>query len=444
MIVPELTEVSQRLMQTKGVSEHMQEYTPSLTPAHMHSHGSLESSSVAQGKLAFSQWLDVMRWIAALSVVLAHSANRFLVRITDVDADHRTVAFYFFSLLAGFAHEAVMIFFVLSGYLVGGGLWKEARSSTSIDLPKYLIKRVSRLCIVLYPTFMTILLLNLLGIYAFNGLATGVYAAKVLHTMQPASFACNAVFMQTALCEPYGDDGALWSLYNEFWYYLIWPLIVLGILAASMWRRAFLLIAASFLLVALTLIQSRDVSAIGPYMFIWVLGVGVAAIPRPLIRSCLASVVMFLLGLSADRLLVRRTFAELHPVGGFFVDALISVLFANLLVTMRFHRSLRLPIGTTWNTWLASFSFSLYCIHIPILNLYGAVLTFYTGAGWQMVPDRIWKWGVVLGALALSVVSAYGFSRLTEAHTEKLRRCLLDALASARPADPPRGRVGMY
>src|ERR1700730_2852657 len=65
---------------------------------------------------AFSMWLDVFRWTAALMVVIDHTQNRFLVRITDIPVMERTRALYTFAFLSGFAHQAVMIFFVLSGF----------------------------------------------------------------------------------------------------------------------------------------------------------------------------------------------------------------------------------------------------------------------------------------------------------------------------------------
>ncbi len=397
--------------------------------------GSIGVSAVPSNKRSFSQWLDAFRWVAAFSVVLAHCANRFFVHITDVAPGQRTYAFYGFSLLAGFAHEGVMIFFVLSGYLVGGGLYKEAKRRRAVDLPMYLLKRVSRLGIVLYPSLLLIAVLNLLGLYIFRGMDTGVYAANTMHLMQPGQFACNAAFMQTALCDPYGGNGALWSLYNEFWYYLIWPVMVLTVLVGSTWKRTFLALAAAGMLFLLTYIQQPGAFSLSLYMVIWLLGVCVAALPRPILRSCVGSAALFLVGLSADRLLIRRSFGDIHPIGLFFVDTVVGILFANLLLTMRDRGSLSAPPGGRWNTWLASFSFSLYCIHIPVLNLYGAALRFYTGIGWSMVPDRLWKWCVPFVGILLSAVFAFGLSRITEVHTDELRHFLLRKFPLLRRAE---------
>jgi peptidoglycan/LPS O-acetylase OafA/YrhL len=389
-------------------------------------HGRTEQQSVviATDDKAFSRWLDLFRWVAALSVVFAHSENRFLMRIADLASTQRTLPLYLFSFAAGFAHQAVMIFFVLSGYLVGGGLWREAKREQAIDLPKYLVRRVSRLCIVLYPTFLLIGLLNAFGIGVFHGIATGAYSADVIHSMGPAAFVCNATFFNTALCRNYGGDGALWSLYNEFWYYIVWPLILLALYLPSAWKRILCFVTAGLLLTILTLLQFEG-SAIGPYMLIWLLGVGVAWMPRPIIRSYALSGALFIAGLLAVRMAIRRTFGDIHPISMFFVDLLLSALFANLLITMKHNSSLRSPVGKDWNYRFAAFSFSLYCIHTPILNLYGAALKYYTGANLKMVPDHFWKWGLIFGAVGLSCAAGFFFSRVTEAHTAVLRAWLM-------------------
>ena len=370
---------------------------------------------------ALSYWLDFFRWTAALSVVLAHTANRFLVKITNVSPAHRSVAFYAFAFLAGFAHQAVMIFFVLSGYLVGGGLRREVQSKRSIDVAKYLVKRLTRLGVVLYPAFVLIALFNLAGIVGFHGLDTGVYPADTLTTMRASTLACNGAFLQNGFCHTYGEDGALWSLSNEFWYYAIWPLLLLGWYSATGWKRAVFATVAMAMLIVLTIPFSGAWSMVGPYMLIWVLGAAVGWARRPIIKSVPLAVAVFLFTLLSIRFLVRQSLEVEHPGYQFLVDLAVACAFANLITTMRFSDRLKPFLWTRLNYGLAAFSFSLYCIHIPILNLYGAAMMHYTGAGWKMVPDQAWKWFVIFGAMMVAIAGAFLFSRLTEVHTEFFR-----------------------
>lgn len=377
---------------------------------------------------ALSYWLDFFRWTAALSVVFAHTENRFLVRITDVSPAHRSAAFYAFAFLAGFAHQAVMIFFVLSGYLVGGGLVRELQRKGSIDVPKYLVKRLTRLGVVLYPAFALIAVLNLVGIAGFHGLETGVYSADTLGTMRASTLLCNSAFLQNGFCHTYGDDGALWSLCNEFWYYVIWPVLLLSWCAPAKWKRVLFAGTAIAMLVVFSVPLGGTWSMVGPYMLIWIFGAAVAWVKRPLIKSVPAASAAFLFALIVVRLLVRRSLEVEHPGYQFLVDLVVGLVFANLLIAMRFSKSLKPFLWPKLNYGLAAFSFSLYCVHIPVLNLYGAALMHYTGTGWHMVPDQAWKWLVVAGAMAVAVTGAFLFSRLTEVHTPYFRELCLRVL----------------
>ena len=67
----------------------------------------------------FSGFLDFIRWMAALLVVLQHI--RYLWFAEYADIQNKTILFKLFYFLTGFGSEAVMVFFVLSGFLVGGG-----------------------------------------------------------------------------------------------------------------------------------------------------------------------------------------------------------------------------------------------------------------------------------------------------------------------------------
>jgi peptidoglycan/LPS O-acetylase OafA/YrhL len=68
-------------------------------------------------------------------------------------------------------HEAVMVFFVLSGFLVGGSVLK-LMSRDLWSWNNYLIKRLTRLWIVLIPALLLGLALDLGGSHIFSGTAS--------------------------------------------------------------------------------------------------------------------------------------------------------------------------------------------------------------------------------------------------------------------------------
>ena len=103
------------------------------------------------GNPAFSSVLDAARWMAALCVVTAHASSRILVPFQELgDAPLLAHAFY---AVNGFGHTAVVVFFVLSGYLVGGkGVVAAAQGR--FDTRSYLAARVARLHAVLLPALL--------------------------------------------------------------------------------------------------------------------------------------------------------------------------------------------------------------------------------------------------------------------------------------------------
>ncbi len=92
--------------------------------------------------------LDFLRAAAALLVVFAHSrALNFLY--LEV-ADQEGVFLKLFYFITALGHQAVVIFFVVSGFLIGGSL-TDSMQRGSFDLVRYLIARFVRIYIVYMP-----------------------------------------------------------------------------------------------------------------------------------------------------------------------------------------------------------------------------------------------------------------------------------------------------
>lgn len=385
---------------------------------------------------AFSLWLDAFRWTAATFVVLTHVNNRLLVRLSLLPASERTPANYVAALLAGFGHQAVVVFFVISGFLVGGSLWRERTASGDVDLPRYLVKRLCRLWTVLLPALLLVLACDAFGIYVLHGPSWGVYldevhptVASVVPTLGAGTFVCNALFLNNVGCEHFGSDEALWSLFNEFWYYVVFALLVLASIPRRRnWERAAGIAVAVLVLSLFTRWQFGGAS-FAPYLLIWLVGVASHARRRPFVDLPLglmtAILVAWLLGF---RLAFRSEQLDAIPGAWFLGDATLALLFGNLLLVLKARTDLAPPPGNTVHARLASFSFSLYCVHTPIVMLYAAVLVSTVGVGWHMTPDTPHVWILTALAVPLSMLAAWTFAWLTERHTDPLRRWVMRRL----------------
>ena len=151
-----------------------------------------------------SIYLDLIRFLAAFGVMLAHfSYARFSGNYFDV----------FFYL----GHFGVIIFFVMSGYVISF-----VAHTKENDIKSYFISRFSRLYSVVIPVLILIPLFDLIGQH-FN---SEIYNGKTADSFYVIRLLANLSFSQEFwfFSFRYLSDGPLWSLGYEFWYYVLFGL----------------------------------------------------------------------------------------------------------------------------------------------------------------------------------------------------------------------------
>jgi peptidoglycan/LPS O-acetylase OafA/YrhL len=158
---------------------------------------------------ASSDHLDLIRGAAAVLVLLGHLRNLFFVDFSEVVGKANPLVKLVY-LATGFSHYAVMIFFVLSGFLVGGGVLRgrmEGKWSWSL----YSTNRLTRLWLVLIPALLIGAIWDHCGIHIFgtSGIYGGVARANVgIFAVQPRLSASvmigNALFLQDILTPTFG------------------------------------------------------------------------------------------------------------------------------------------------------------------------------------------------------------------------------------------------
>ena len=146
-------------------------------------------------------WLDWLRFGAALVVVAVHARGFSFVAYGELPVDQRTVLTGAWFALSRLGREAVMVFFVLSGYLVGGKVIERSLDG-SFNFTAYSLDRVTRLGIPLVPA---------VGLSVFAMVATGM-------VVSPVTLVGNLLFLQGILVEPLPGDVPLWTLSYEAWF----------------------------------------------------------------------------------------------------------------------------------------------------------------------------------------------------------------------------------
>lgn len=308
-------------------------------------------------KPAFSAYLDFMRFTAALAVLLGHMGQ-----------DGLSMVWMPLSLLS---HEAVIIFFVLSGFII-----YYSTASRALSWQQYAVARLSRIYSVALPAVLVSVALAL-----WLGSRPGFDSARFSNYSPPAVW--DTVSSLLFLNQSWMNEADLtlnnpyWSLSYEVWFYVMFGAFFFG---GSRWRW--------WLVGAAALMAGPAILVLLP---IWLLGARLAASGRytgqwsvwPAWLGFLVPIAFIVLinTTDTDRLIQSYLyenvpgFWRLNSSQRFVTDYLIG-----LALCLHISAYSSLP-ATVQNFFarhqqvfasLAGFSFTLYLFHRPMTQLLGA------------------------------------------------------------------------
>jgi peptidoglycan/LPS O-acetylase OafA/YrhL len=373
------------------------------------------SAPATREKLYFYN-LDIIRALAAFFVVLQHAKNCFFVDY-HAGLSPSWKVFYFFS---NFGHQAVIVFFVLSGCVVGRLILRDHWAG-KWAWRSYLFDRFTRLWIVLIPALALTVLWDALSLHfsspeafphggAFGHLFNGGFANRLSGTI----FAGNVAFVQTILVPTLGSNGPLWSLANEFWYYIAFPLLFFGLLR---WKSGAGMVSG-LAGIAVLIFTGPGIAELFP---VWLMGVGCylafSKLPPPgkwaapgAITSAL--VTAFVLITIRANLWDRFPWPELPDL----------VLGLSCSVLIYYSMACQPPAAAAWiGAFFSKFSYSLYLLHLPLLAFVAAI--FIQTDARRMKPT-VTSFAMFLSLLLIVYLYAWAISLLTEARTGKVRKWL--------------------
>jgi peptidoglycan/LPS O-acetylase OafA/YrhL len=361
-----------------------------------------------------SSYLDMVRFCAAVAVVLGHARmHAFGPRDTGVVSAGAKLLY----LTSTFAHNAVIIFFVISGYLVGGKLYLARRPGFG---PKYLLDRATRIYTVVVPALL------------FGFAAMLVQQHFYGHAFQLTSDDCRGtagqlmgsmVFLHRGFMETPCFDGPFWSLIYEVFYYLFFFSLAVALSTEKRSTRW----AATAAFIGLGVYGLFEPHTLYAYSTIWLLGM-VAAQPHPFRRP------QILFTLSVAGLFFLQSAIRIHdPVTKWEVLATILMLGSIFLLRRWQPFDLPVAIGRVF-TLGAAMSYSLYLAHAPAMNLLRGVLegSFGIHLGIPISQGTPMFWYLIF--LLTGLVAGWACWVLFERHTMTIRKAVEQWAGISRPS----------
>jgi peptidoglycan/LPS O-acetylase OafA/YrhL len=373
--------------------------------------------------LTFTSFLDLSRWSCAWIVFLGHLRNPLFFgyeSLSDLDRPFLVKGWYF---VTGWFGEAVIVFFVLSGYLVGAvGC---AKVSVGRFSPKeYAIARASRVFLPFIPAILLTVLLDSCGAVLYRDLGYYTHLHPLIHEkiatdpfesyLTTKNVLMNLAMLQTIVSPPLGSNQPLWTISLEFWFYVVFGLGITSLRSDSRSRRW--VGGAAAVLLAMALGQGFLIN-----MGLWAIGVVVAFVSSSRVERPALALLVFVFLLIVIRL---RGSGSGHGELILVRNYLVAVSFAWLLLSMRRVRFGFLERLCGFNSFVAGFSYSLYLIHFPLMlfvlgalhasNTFEAIARGYSPTDWRGLV----AYGTVAGVVG---VCAWAFASLTEQQTPRLR-----------------------
>jgi peptidoglycan/LPS O-acetylase OafA/YrhL len=360
-------------------------------------------------KKEFSIYLDLVRFVAAFLVVLFHSNIRSISKDLIPFSTH--------------GHHAVMVFFVLSGYVIS--YIAAGRENTPVE---YWSSRLSRFYSLAIPAVLLAPLLDLAG----QSLAPAFYAGKTTHDWWALRMVSSLLFTNElwTLSIMSFSNVPYWSLCYEMWYYVLFAAA-----AFTKGRRRVVL------LLLIALFVGPKIMVLAP---IWALGVVLHRWQRLYRLAAWQYWSLFLLSIPAYLLFHHYQLSELgsewlRALAGpawhkqatfsryFMTDYLLALIIAANFVGFRgiaHHFAAPLIACERPIRWVGSFTFSLYLLHQPLLQFFAAL---FNGD-----PARPWFYLQVLGATLAGVVVISLLTEQKRGHLRDLIRGWLLRLAGMR------------
>ncbi len=300
-------------------------------------------------------WLDWLRFTAALMVVATHARGGHWVDWAQMNESSKSKIVAVFFAITRTGAEWVTVFFVLSGFLVGGKVLERINNGT-FAAREYAIDRISRIWVPLIRALIwSALVAYLVGI-----------------PLSMIDFVGNMMGLQTTLCGIFGGNIPLWSLAFEIWFYLLAGCAAVALTPGKSSKRI-----AGLLGPALGFAMFTRLDPV--FLFCWLLGAfsyGFRSLKQAGSLPFLSGLLL-VAGYVSSQLRSDTVSVDVTALTRFLPPRDLAILILSMGLALLFPWLIRLRPTSTFVTSLellgarlAAFSYTLYLTHYPVLALW--------------------------------------------------------------------------
>lgn len=354
---------------------------------------------------------DLIRGISAIAVTASHLRAAMFVDYSELPSKNIFTNLLYF--VTSLGHEAVIVFFVLSGFFVGGSVLKKI---DRFSWTSYSEARLTRLWMVLIPALIMTASVDMVTMKLAPETLEGAYRSlwssgpsqNTPWTISPWIALSNIAFIQTIITPVYGSNSPLWSLANEFWYYVLFPI---GISLVFRFRSISVIKKITYAFVIIFCIISFKMS-IWEGFVIWLFGAAAYAYRgTQSIRTRFVTSSLLMITFAVTLVLIKKS--SFHGFG----DVALGFVFAGIVWALAGIPQNMYEPFRRFSEFISEISYSLYLFHFPVVILIASV--FYRKK--QAFPNlsglaQFLGWMTVLFAGA--VIFWWAFER----RTPELRR----------------------
>ncbi len=369
-------------------------------------------------------YVDGLRGFAAAWVVLFHLWNRFYPGLStqsrplpDGPPGDPLAALSLFAF--GFGYSGVTLFFVLSGLCIH--LPQARRGVYRVAPGEFAARRFKRL----YPAYLASIAFAVLALALPKLLlAAGGRSFDWWAEVHARDALINAAFLQQVWPESLEFNGVYWTLVYEVQFYTAYPALLWCLRRAGLVPVGVILFACE---VAFASVPPPVPCFFLAKYFEWFLGVVAAEVlaRNPARVSAVAAAVGAVAGLGGGA--CAAFVPAVYPVR----DLLFAGGYFSLVLLAARGRG---PVAAAFNwrslAWLGAFSYSLYLVHVPVIDLVWVGLDRVAAA--RSGSPAVARW-LSLAAVPASVAVAYVFYRLFERPFLRAPR----SAAATPPSQPP-------